>query len=117
MSTNRANCIALITTGLFAATLLPSSLANMRETSRRIQCADNLRKITLGIDHYVSAGEYYPPAITRIPRNHGWLASVLPFVERADIYEKYDFSAHWCDPVNAAAIETRVSMFECPSAN
>ena len=117
MSILRANCVALIAIGCLASVVLPLAVANCRAVSRRIQCADNLRKITLGVDQYVSAGEYYPPVITRVPRNHGWLASVLPFVGCQDLYEQYDFSAHWCDPVNASAIETRIPWFECPSAS
>ena len=113
----RANLVAVALLSLVAAIFLPSALASMRSKSRRMQCSDNLRKITLGIDQYVSAGDYYPPVITRVPRNHGWLASVLPFVGEEDLFESYDFSAHWCDPVNASVIETRVPMFECPSAS
>ncbi len=92
-------------------------IATWRAESRRLQCADNLRKLTRGLDNYVVTSQFYPPAITRTPRRHGWLASILPYVEQQSLYEEYDFSVHWCDPINADVIAQRVSMFECPTAS
>jgi len=68
--------------------------------------------------HYAGAGNTNPQ-----PRNHTWIAMILPFLEQANLYEAIDFSAPMHDPANGFQLlqsgETIVSRvvpaLQCPS--
>jgi prepilin-type processing-associated H-X9-DG protein len=98
------------------ASWLPMCLATERSRSRTIGCRDNLRALGQAMSSYVEAGGYFPPVFTRTPRHHSWVPRMLPHLGHTELAARYDFSVHWCDPLNAEVIATRVPQFECPSA-
>ena len=47
----------------------------------------------------------------------GSLIFLLPFIERSDMADLYDFNKQWSDPVNVTnATGKRITVYECPSS-
>ncbi|MCA9207693.1 MAG: DUF1559 domain-containing protein [Planctomycetales bacterium] len=101
---------------LLAFALAAPATQLSRESARRATCTDHLRQIGLALNQYVETTHYYPAVITRTPKHHGWTPYALPFLGQQTLFDRYDFSVHWCDPVNADVIKTPIKQFECPAA-
>ena len=74
------------------------------EVVRRMQSTNNLKQLGLGIHNYSDSYAILPSGGTILDDGrlgHSWMALILPFCERAEIYERIDFSKPWNDPVNA----------------
>ena len=106
--------IAII--GVLVALLLPAVQA-AREAARRIKCANNLKQIGLGLHNYESSfgclpwGNSYPMVMA----SPSWSASVLPFIEAQNHYDKFNFAVNLDNAANALAITTTVPTYLCPS--
>jgi len=126
--------IAII--GVLVSLLLPA-VQQARETARRMSCSSRLKQIGLAVHHSEAVHKIFPPAyITASPAADGsafgvsfgdayrngpsgfaWGALILPFVEQQTLYEQFNFNAACWAPLNAAAAQTNVTVFLCPSAN
>ncbi len=110
--------IAII--GILVALLLPA-IQSARESARRIQCANNLKQIGLGILNYESAHSVLPPGgITTGPccstQSHtSWALAILPQIEEGGLYDRYDQSRSNEDPVNQPVMQSRVDSYLCPN--
>lgn len=123
--------IAII--GVLVALLLPAIQA-AREAARRMQCANNLKQIGLGIQNHLDAKKAYPTAGTnsqdfytqiadvRAARptidRYGWGFQLLPYIEQTALYQSVkDYRP--IDPVpalgNRALIEIPVATYACPT--
>ena len=98
--------------------LLLPAVQKVREAAARIQCANNLKQLGLGLHNYADAMTvfppcgYYPPGTTSDP----WSAQsrVLPFLEQANLQNLITFTAS-SDSAPVAVTSTRVPLFVCPS--
>ena len=118
--------IAII--GVLVALLLPA-VQYARESVRRIQCANNLKQIGLGVQGHHDALRVVPPAgvdgtvltdvHTRfnIPVNieHGWAVFLLPYMEQQPLFDKYQLAKDWRSVENQVVRETRLPVLACPS--
>lgn len=130
--------IAII--GVLVGLLLPAVQA-AREAARRMQCANNLKQLGLGVLNYESAIGALPLTTTGPSRTSpqlgsgfaSWLAMILPQIEQGPLYNSIDFSRALADDKNfsnsgdyteltisqshpnARAVATSVSTFLCPS--
>lgn len=130
--------IAII--GVLIALVLPAVQA-AREAARRMQCANNLKQIGLGLHNYHSAFDQFPfqstagaPGVSGCQNGFfSWLTMILPQMEQGPLYESIDwrtgmsdrcdqsFSGEYsfvripADHPNAAAASTRVETYLCPS--
>ena len=106
--------IAII--AVLIALLLPA-VQQAREAARRTQCSNNLKQIGLAIHNYHDTYSRFPPS--SIDPGHsrsGAFASILPYIDQANVYQRYDFSLGNSDPVNLTAVAQRISAYLCPSA-
>ncbi len=104
--------IAII--AILIALLLPA-VQQAREAARRISCTNNLHQLGLAMHNYHDAYRGLPFASMTRGTRHNWAGYVLPFVDQAPLYRTYDWNVDWNDPINQAAISTRLAVFECPS--
>src|SRR5205814_1285429 len=89
--------IAII--GILIGLLLPA-VQRVRETANRSQCLNNLKQIGLALHNY---HDQY----RKLPQNHRpasaaagtvrerWFTRILPLLEQAPLYSRYDPSSNW----------------------
>jgi prepilin-type N-terminal cleavage/methylation domain-containing protein len=108
--------IAII--GVLVALLLPAVQA-AREAARRIQCANNLKQIGIGLHNYESTYQTLPwgnaYGTTTTGLSPSWAASILPFIEAQNHYELFDFKVTLDHANNRLAVTQPVKTYVCPS--
>ena len=125
--------IAII--AILIALLLPA-VQQAREAARRSTCKNNLKQIALGLHNYHDTHRVFPPGFVSIKSAnlnvnwhdpyleakgaaglsyHGtsWMLMILPFVDQAPLYNKWNFTGNVL--VNVAHANTNIPGFYCPS--
>ncbi|MFN9549401.1 MAG: DUF1559 domain-containing protein, partial [Pirellulaceae bacterium] len=89
---------------------------------RRMQCSHQMRQVGLGLLGFEATHRVFPASgWTRASRanpsgaQHGWRASLLPFLDAQSLATPYRADVHWWSPENAAVVSQRVPIFLCPS--
>ncbi|MEW4565866.1 DUF1559 domain-containing protein [Bremerella sp. JC770] len=111
--------IAII--GILIALLLPA-VQQAREAARRMQCTNNQKQILLAVHNFENAHTHLPRTVIR--PNFGdvgkpytfWGSIILDYLEQSNLKDVYDFEYGYYEPENIPAIQTRVDVYECPSA-
>jgi prepilin-type N-terminal cleavage/methylation domain-containing protein len=110
--------IAII--GVLVALLLPAVQA-AREASRRADCINRLRQISLAALNYESARKKLPPHV-ELPGAEGLYtnglgvqARLLPYMEQQSVQNLVDQTLHWREGRNATALHTPLPFLRCPS--
>ena len=109
--------IAII--GILIGMLLPA-VQQVREAARRIQCANNVRQLSLAVLNYESSQMLFPPgwnSVSEIDTNPGWgwSAILLPFIEQNNLASQIDYQSSITAPVNEAILQQVVQGHLCPS--
>lgn len=113
--------IAII--GILVALLLPAIQA-AREAARRSQCNNNLKQIGLAFQTYHDTYNALPhglwdggtPDVCTSGNCWGWGSAVLPFIEQAALYEKYQPGRNGFNlPAAANELAEPLAAFVCPS--
>ncbi|MFO0910508.1 MAG: DUF1559 domain-containing protein [Isosphaeraceae bacterium] len=109
--------IAII--AVLIALLLPA-VQSAREAARRAQCVNNLKQLGIALHNYESSNNVLPAARYGFPYLWSSLASLLNYLEAANMYNALNFSYNASVnqlPVvqNATAEATVVAAFLCPS--
>lgn len=108
--------IAII--GILVGLLLPAVQA-AREAARRMQCANNVKQISLATHNFESAYGRFPSGWISHNRagepGWGWAAQLLPFIEGSNLYKQIDLDIPIEDGLHDQVRETVVSTFVCPS--
>lgn len=125
--------IAII--AILVSLLLPA-VQQAREAARRSQCKNNLKQIGLALHNYHGAHSVFPagyysyatstgagpssanidPLTWDAAPGWGWGAMLLPFLDDETVSGDISFDVPLWDPVNAAAVQTRIAVHLCPSA-
>jgi len=95
--------------------LLHTPRAN--ETVYPRNCRTNLKQIGLALMQYESRCGSYPPAYIADESGkpmHSWRVLILPYLDRQDLYDKYDFSEPWDGPNNSKLHNDWMYSFGCP---
>ncbi|MHB8968938.1 MAG: DUF1559 domain-containing protein [Pirellulaceae bacterium] len=103
--------------GVLIALLLPA-VQSAREAARRAQCTNNLKQIALAMHNYHDVHKAFPAAYVADANGrpmHSWRVALLPYLERADLYERYNFDEPWDSPGNLQVAEQMPETFRCPS--
>lgn len=94
--------------------LQPPPSAAAREAARRTQCKNNLKQIGLALHNYHDMHRMFPtPVQAKFDRS--WRVTILPFLDRHAIYEKYDQQQTWDSDKNAPLAREIIPPFDCPS--
>lgn len=113
--------IAII--GILVALLLPA-VQKAREAAQRMQCANNMRNVALGLHNYHSARGVFPPGFNiqeTKEESWGWTTYTLPYLEESALYEQLgvneqtlsEFFMKNKGTANMQAAQTPLSIFRC----
>ncbi len=107
---------SLLGLGVLIMCSLPAVPA-AREAARRMQCSNNLKQLGLAMLEWHDKHHRLPDATTSDEGQppHSWRVTLLPYLENEPLYEVYDASRAWDDPLNLPVARTSVSMLQCPS--
>ena len=110
--------IAII--GILIGMLLPA-VQSVREAARRIQCANNIRQISLAALNYENSHQVFPPGIqvSQGRYEYGWGAFLLPFIEQENLFDliSEDIENHTALSLIPEAVRsTTVPAYMCPSS-
>ncbi len=107
-----------VSTGIYVLmTMLAPPFVDFRETSRRCQCANNLKQITLALHVYHNEYGCFPPAYLADQDGkpmHSWRVLILPFMDEQALFDQYRFDEPWDGPNNSLLAGARVRPYECP---
>jgi prepilin-type processing-associated H-X9-DG protein len=110
--------VVIVIIGIMIALLLPA-VQKAREAARRSTCQNNLKEIGIGIHNHEAVKKYFPsstrPLATGTVRA-GSLIFLLPYIDRSNLFDLYDFTQQWSTPANLPVTSTRIAIFECPSS-
>ena len=88
-----------------------------REAAARARSINNLKQIGLAMHNFISVHGKLPPAVIFGPDGkpwHSWRVLLLPYLERVDLYNAYDFSQPWDSPKNKALLEKMPDVYRDP---
>ncbi|NMC20782.1 MAG: DUF1559 domain-containing protein [Thermogutta sp.] len=106
--------VLLAMIGILIALLLPAVQA-AREAARRSQCLNHMKQIGLAMLNYHDVYRCFPPVTPDDPAAPGWRTLILPYLNEAALYERYDLSQSWDAPDNAFVVNTVLPEYNCPS--
>ncbi len=129
MATGRARGFTLIELlvviaiiAILIALLLPA-VQQAREAARRSQCKNSLKQFGLALQNYHDSAKMFPVGGFTQGAGAGnglsWHVMVLPNMDQAPLYKKFDFNAiSYLTPVaNVALCVAPIPGFFCPSAD
>jgi hypothetical protein len=88
-----------------------------QESPTRIPCIHNLKALALAMYHYHEKNGCFPPAFVADKSGrpmHSWRVLLLPYLERNDLYEQYNFNEPWNSPANRKVADCALKVFQCP---
>ncbi len=116
--------------GILVSLLLPAVQA-AREAGRRMQCSNHLKQIGLALHNYHLTCGAFPagnvndvagfcpgmeePGLSTSTQYGNWLLAILPYMEQAPLFDRYDLRFRNEQPANRVVRETPVPTFACPS--
>ena len=77
-----------------------------------------LNQLQLAMHNYHDTYDCFPPAYVADESGkpmHSWRVLILPFVEKRELYEEYDFSEPWDSPNNRKLADRMPHIFHCRS--
>jgi hypothetical protein len=104
--------------GAVAVALLLPAVQAAREPARRAQCTNNLKQIALAMQNYHNANDSFPkPAVTDKDGKPllSWRVAILPYIEQAELYNKFKLDEPWDSPHNKALLQEMPATYLCPS--
>jgi prepilin-type N-terminal cleavage/methylation domain-containing protein len=136
--------VVLAIIGLLVGLLVPA-VQQIRESARRVQCKNHLKQLGLALHNYHDAHGLLPPAVVlsgqgepyglgalplgtfdrvamgispgtepdRVMAN--WVMLLLPFLDQANLYRRFDPHRPVDDIVNAAGRVASLPVMKCPS--
>lgn len=104
--------IAMI--AILISLLLPA-VQQARAAARRTQCKNNLKQIGLAMHNYHDVYTSFPLGTNL--QFYGPMVAILPYLEKTQVQNLYDFDLYYTEPVNIDAINNEIATYLCPSMN
>jgi len=110
--------IAII--GILVSLLLPA-VQSARESARRAQCSNNLKQVGLALHGFHGAQNAFPSGVITADDNfrdglHSGFTLLLPYLEKQNLHQAYDFNSSWRSENNLALAQSRIELLLCPSS-
>lgn len=102
---------------LVVAVVVPA-IQQARESARKTQSKNQLKQLGLALHNYQDTFQCQPPGGTFYADGrgyHGWMTSILPFMDASPVYNWIDFNEPWDSPQNAGIFTQKKWAFESPS--
>ena len=118
--------IAII--GILIGLLLPAVQA-IRESARRVQCANNLKQIAIATLNFESSQQHFPTGyvslesgqdFTRFVPGEMWSSYLLPHLEQSNVRDLYPVEINSSNDDFSGVREacgTWIPVFRCPSSS
>lgn len=111
--------VVIAITAAVLSLLLPAVQA-VRETTRRVECGNRQRQLMLAATQYTEARAGVLPVGSHNSEWKTWAISLLPFLELADLHDRYDVRPYLPETRfnvggNAVVSATPIPLFSCPS--
>jgi prepilin-type processing-associated H-X9-DG protein len=115
--------LVIITILVILIALLVPAVQRVRESAARAQCANNLKKLALGMNGYETSHKAFPSGVGKFGCCWGtWLVLLLPHIDHGPLYEGYKnwggntvTGADYASPPNLDVTGTRLPVFTCPT--
>lgn len=132
--------VVIVIIAVLVSLILPAINA-VRESARRLQCANNMKQLGIGVQGHVATWNYLPPATSGLkdegesdevcrekrdnradldfPPRHNVINFILPYLDQAVVYDKLDLREDWHDTEytdNLTAARVTLPLLVCPSA-
>src|SRR4051812_20625476 len=96
--------------------LLLPAVQQAREAAARAWCKNNLKQVGLALHNHEGSHGTWPAQSTQTPRG-SWVTQILTEIEQGTISQVYDQKLDWDHPANSTAVQTRIGILLCPSAD
>lgn len=113
--------VATLIIGLLVALLLPA-ISNVRAASRRTQCMSQLRNLAIALhdneqtqQRLPASGNWGHDASLQSYPLHTWAVTILPHIEQANLFNRWDRDKPLDDPVNEPLTRAQIPVYQCPS--
>ncbi|GIW93355.1 MAG: hypothetical protein KatS3mg110_1396 [Pirellulaceae bacterium] len=107
-----------VTTGILVGLLLPA-VQSAREAARRMQCANNLKRIGLAMHMYHDQHRRLPAMASRDSQGRpllSWRVHLLPYLDQLELYQQFRLDEPWDSDHNRQLIARMPDVYRCPSA-
>lgn len=108
--------IAAVVWGL--GSVLWSGVQQAREAARRTSCNCRIKQFGLAFHNYHEQNGCFPPAWIADSQGrpiHSWRVLLLPYLDQAALYGRYNFAEPWDGPNNIKLLDEIPSIYKCPS--
>jgi prepilin-type N-terminal cleavage/methylation domain-containing protein/prepilin-type processing-associated H-X9-DG protein len=100
--------------------LLVPAVQKVRDAAARAQCINNLKQIGLALHNHHDSKKVFPPGGMQTAENGtpcytNWAIEILPYIEQAHLYQRYDQSKLNEHNNNKFVNQSRVPIYECPT--
>jgi prepilin-type N-terminal cleavage/methylation domain-containing protein/prepilin-type processing-associated H-X9-DG protein len=103
--------------------LLVPAVQKVRAAAATAQCQNNLKQIGIACNAYAAEHKVFPasavgkPPGTDINNTDGstWSIDILPYLEKRDLYTRYDQTKNNSDPANLPVLRSFVPVYNCPT--
>jgi prepilin-type N-terminal cleavage/methylation domain-containing protein len=113
--------VVIAVVAIVVALLMPA-VQQAREAARRTQCRNHLKQLALALHNYESAHGTFPIGVLGTSGTSSfsnplttWESLILPFVDQAPLYNRYNFLAPYDHASNAATVISLVPAYRCAS--
>ena len=116
--------VVIAIVALLVGLLLPA-VQKVCEAAARSKCQNNLKQIGLAAQGYHDVQQAFPPGYRATSTYNdgesdttpgwGWAAFLLPHLEQDNLFRIIQFNLPVEHPQNAAAVQTMLSVYLCPS--
>ncbi len=112
-------CSAVLTTAsVFVLVIVVGCIFQPKGPGRRARCINNLKNIALALLNYENKHHCFP-AVGETGKDgqpsQSWRVTILPYLDRRDLYELYDPKEPWDSPKNRAIADKIPKIYRCPS--
>ncbi|TWT78760.1 hypothetical protein CA13_01570 [Planctomycetes bacterium CA13] len=118
MRRSTAVWIMVVVVSLVMALKLTIAIRDARRVALWMNGRGCLKQLALALHNYHTAHGCFPPAYLADASGqpmHSWRVLVLPYVEEQALYQQYDFTKAWDDPVNLRLVDQMPRVFHMPS--